>query len=89
MGLIINKYGDGFDIDFFMTPAPSFGGTSLELFENIFKNSTKSHIAFLEDTNTYKGFLSLVLALDIEKNQRKIPTRNTRNNKRIVNQFAF
>ncbi len=73
MGLIINKYGDGFDIDFFMTPAPSFGGTSLELFENIFKNSTKSHIAFLEDTNTYKGFLSLVLALDIEKIKEKFP----------------
>ncbi len=37
MGIVINRYGDGIEIDFFMTPIPSLDDTSYRQFQEFFQ----------------------------------------------------
>ncbi len=38
MGIVLNRYGDGIQVDFFMTPIPSFGGSSdMQFYQKFFQ----------------------------------------------------
>lgn len=71
MGMTINAENGAIEIDFFMTPVPNFAGTSLEIFEEIFKNATKSEIKIINENATNKGFFTLFFGADLEKIEQK------------------
>ncbi len=72
MGIVINRYGDGIEVDFFMTPIPLIDDTSYREFQNFFQGVTKDSLSFITNTHIRSGLFSLVFGFDPIKMKQKI-----------------
>lgn len=50
MGIVLNRYGDGLEMDFFMTPVPILEG-ELGIMQLVFENITKTSLEFVSNKN--------------------------------------
>ncbi len=60
MGIVLNRYGDGMEIDFFMTPIPFFDDRDLREARQIFEGLGKSELSFFKNPRIRTGLISLV-----------------------------
>lgn len=72
MGIVMNRYGDGMEIDFFMTPIPSSPDRDLIQIQNIFEWTTKDSLSFVTNSRIRMGLLSFVFGFDPQKLWAKI-----------------
>ncbi|NRH20471.1 hypothetical protein HOO68_00295 [Candidatus Gracilibacteria bacterium] len=83
MGIVLNRYGDGMEIDFFMTPIPASSDRDLQEIQNIFEGVTKDSLDFVSNSKIRMGLISFVFGFDPKKFQEKIQS-----NKEIGNDFS-
>lgn len=69
MGIVLNRYGDGMEIDFFMTPIPEFSDNYLARWRTIFEGATKDSLDFVINPRIRMGLFSAIFWLDTEKLQ--------------------
>lgn len=72
MSIILNKHGDGFDIDFFMTPLPSFEDSTMKELVDFIKVLGKENLSFLTNPKLRIGLFSAVFGIDAKKLQETI-----------------
>lgn len=72
MGIIINQYKDGINIDFFMTPIPDFPDEETNLIFKNFQWVLKDQLDFIRDTNVRSGMASMVFGFDTQKIKEKL-----------------
>ncbi len=72
MGIVINRYGDGMEIDFFMTPIPTMPNRDLQEIQKIFEWTTKDSLSFITNPQIRMGLASFVWWFDVQKFQTKI-----------------
>lgn len=72
MGIVMNRYGDGMEIDFFMTPIPTTSDTGLMQMQQMFEGTTKDALSFVTNPRIRMGLVSFVLGFDPQKLQTKI-----------------
>ncbi len=72
MGIVLNRYGDGMEIDFFMTPIPHLADSELASMQDLFEWVTKDSLSFVSNPRIRMGLLSLVFGIDPEKIKWKI-----------------
>jgi hypothetical protein len=73
MGIVLNRYGDGMEIDFFMTPIPTFWDSDMNtILWEFFQNATKDSLSFLTNPHIRHGLVSFVFGFDAQKIQDKI-----------------
>ncbi len=73
MGIVLNRYWDGMEIDFFMTPIPSsVGGGSLQEVQKLLEWATKDSLSFVTNPHIRSGILSFILWFDPKKLGEKI-----------------
>jgi hypothetical protein len=73
MGVVINRYGDGMEMDFFMTPIPSVSRWSeLGNMQRLFETTTKDSLSFVTNPRIRMGLASLAWGWDVEKLRSKI-----------------
>lgn len=72
MGIILNRYGDGMEVDFFMTPIPNLSSSELSQAQSLFEWVTKDSLSFLTNPHIRMGLLSFVIGLDPKKLEQKI-----------------
>lgn len=85
MGIVINKYWDWVEIDFFMTPLPKFQNQDILEIYNSFGWFAKDKLSFLENPKIRMGLFSSVFGFDAKKIQEKIESNKEIN--RNVNYF--
>lgn len=69
MGIVLNRYGDGIDIDFFMTPVPHFDDSDLRNIQEMFSIATKDTLSFVTNPRIRMGLVSAVYGFDVTKFQ--------------------
>ena len=74
MGIILNRYGDGIEIDFFMTPIPVLLQSEFTNIQKIFEWVTKDSLSFLTNTRIRMGLLSFIVGFDPKKFEQKMLT---------------
>jgi hypothetical protein len=73
MGIVINRYGDGMEIDFFMTPIPSVSQWSeLGNMQRFFETTTKDSLSFVTNPRIRMGLASLAWGWDVDRLKSKI-----------------
>jgi hypothetical protein len=73
MGIVLNRYGDGMEIDFFMTPIPYLGDVGgIREMQKIFENTTKDSLSFVTNPRIRMGLASLAWGWDVDKLKSKI-----------------
>jgi hypothetical protein len=72
MWVVFNRYGDGMEIDFFMTPIPDLTGTSFAWVKDFFQWTTKDNLSFLTNPHIRMGLLSFVVGFDPKKLEKKM-----------------
>lgn len=72
MGIIINQYKDGINIDFFMTPIPDFPDEETNLIFKNFQWALKDQLDFIRDTHVRSGMASIVFGFDTQKIKEKL-----------------
>lgn len=72
MGIVINRYRDGIDIDFFMTPIPHLDSAGMQDIRNFFEWTTKKSLSFITNPAVRIWILSFVWGFDTAKIQEKI-----------------
>lgn len=77
MGIVLNRYGDGMEIDFFMTPVPSLG--DMDQARQVFEGTMKESLSFVKNPKIRTGILSLVVGADISKIKTQIKTNDELN----------
>ncbi|GAB0174966.1 MAG: hypothetical protein HHAS10_08450 [Candidatus Altimarinota bacterium] len=70
MGIVMNRYGDGIEVDFFMTPIPKLDGDFKDI-QDIFEGATKESFDYLNNQKLRLGILTLVAGFDPKKLQNK------------------
>lgn len=75
MWIVINKFGDWIEVDFFMTPIP-FLDWELGDMLNIFKNITKNKLDFVENPKVRAWLFSIVYWFDPAKLKNQIPAKS-------------
>jgi hypothetical protein len=71
MGIVMNRYGDGMEIDFVMTPIPHLDA-EFESMRALFEGTSKDSLSFLSNPKIRMGLLSFIVGLDIKKLEGKI-----------------
>ncbi len=71
MGIILNRYWDGIEIDFFMSPIPSLPQTDLSEIQKIFEWVTKDSLNFLTNPRLRIGIFSFIVGFDPKKFEKK------------------
>lgn len=72
MGIVLNRYGDGIEIDFFMTPIPTSTDIDLQELQEIFEWVTKDELSFITNPHIPSGLFSFVFWFDPKKLLEKI-----------------
>ncbi len=72
MGIVLNRFGDGMEIDFFMTPIPSSPDRDLMQMQQMFEWTTKDTLSFITNPHIRMGLVSFVWGFDPQKFQTKI-----------------
>ena len=83
MWIVLNRYGDGMEIDFFMTPIPASPDRDIQEIQNIFEWVTKDSLNFVSNSNIRMWLVSFAIWFDPKKFQEKIQS-----NKEIGNDFS-
>lgn len=60
MGIVLNRYGDGMEIDFFMTPIPAFEDRDIQEMQKSFGNIAKDSLSFVTNPRIRSGIVSFV-----------------------------
>jgi hypothetical protein len=76
MGIVFNRYGDGMEIDFFMTPIPQSADRDIQEIQKIFEWVTKDSFSFITNPKIRMWLLSFVWWFDIQKFQTKIKSND-------------
>jgi hypothetical protein len=66
MGIVMNRYGDGVEIDFFMTPIPELDG-DMQSIRSLFEGIGKDSLSFLTNSKIRMGLLSFIVWVDPKK----------------------
>ncbi|MBP9779530.1 hypothetical protein KBD33_02800 [Candidatus Gracilibacteria bacterium] len=72
MGIVLNRHGDGIEIDFFMTPIPSTTDRDMQELQEIFEGVTKDELSFVTNQHIPSGLFSFVFGFDPKKLLEKI-----------------
>ncbi len=72
MGIVLNRYWDGMEIDFFMTPIPATEDKDIQEIQKILDWATKDSLSFITNPHIQTGILSFVFWFDLKKLQEKI-----------------
>lgn len=67
MGIVFNRYGDGMEVDFFMTPVPTFSDKFLESLRQTYEGTMKDVLSFTTNNSIRNGILSFVVGADMKK----------------------
>jgi hypothetical protein len=70
MGIVLNRYGDGLEIDFFMTPIPMLDG-DFQNFQNIFEGVTKDSFAYMNNDKLRMWLFTVIAGFDPKKLEAK------------------
>lgn len=74
MGIVLNRYGDGMEMDFFMTPIPFLDGDFKE-FEDFVQWIAKEKLSFVNNSHIRMGLISFIFWIDGKKIQEKINSK--------------
>lgn len=66
MGIVLNRYGDGMEIDFFMTPVPYFEDRDFQELYTFFANAGKESFSFINNPRIRMGLTSFVFGFDVD-----------------------
>lgn len=72
MGIVLNRYGDGMEVDFFMTPIPMFEDRDVQEMQKLFGNIAKDSLSFVTNPRIRSGVASFVFGFDVQKLQQGI-----------------
>ena len=70
MGIVLNRYGDGIEMDFFMTPIPSLDG-DLKQIQDFTEWLMKDKLSFVTNPHIRIGLISFIFWMDGKKIQEK------------------
>lgn len=75
MGIVLNRYGDGMEVDFFMTPIPLVDDRNMQLAQKFFSEITKDSLSFITNPRIRTGIASFIFGFDVKKVQQGIQSQ--------------